>query len=96
MGAIAERIAGAQLTQVLSLARKAERGLRFANYDALWRWSVADIEAFWAAIWDCFEVISDITRVSSRRKPCVAGSKVRAPITPNRLRFEGNAKTWAK
>jgi acetoacetyl-CoA synthetase len=27
----------------------AERGLRFADYDALWRWSVDDLEGFWAA-----------------------------------------------
>lgn len=35
-----------------------ERGLDFADYDALWRWSVTEIEAFWAAIWDYFEVQS--------------------------------------
>ena len=25
-----------------------ERGLQFAGYDELWRWSVTDIESFWA------------------------------------------------
>ncbi len=29
-----------------------ERGLRFADYDSLWQWSVTDLEAFWQAIWD--------------------------------------------
>ena len=29
-----------------------ERGLRFDSYADLWRWSVADLEAFWASIWD--------------------------------------------
>jgi len=38
---------------------KRERGLDFADYDALWRWSVADVEAFWAALWDYFAVASD-------------------------------------
>ena len=33
-----------------------ERGLRFADYDALWRWSVEDLEGFWGAIWDCFAI----------------------------------------
>ncbi|WP_233356172.1 acetoacetate--CoA ligase [Henriciella aquimarina] len=33
-----------------------ERGLRFASYDELWRWSVTEIEAFWTAIWDHFDV----------------------------------------
>ena len=35
-----------------------ERGLTFASYDALWRWSVTDLEAFWQSIWDYFEVYS--------------------------------------
>ena len=34
----------------------AERGLRFPNYDALWRWSVTDLEGFWGAIWDWFAI----------------------------------------
>jgi acetoacetyl-CoA synthetase len=33
-----------------------ERGLDFADYDALWRWSVSEIEAFWGSLWDYFEV----------------------------------------
>ncbi|MEV0426656.1 acetoacetate--CoA ligase [Micromonospora sp. NPDC050495] len=34
------------------------RGLEFADYDALWRWSVTDLDAFWRSIWDYFEVIA--------------------------------------
>ena len=31
----------------------AERhGLRFADYDALWRWSVTELDTFWQSIWD--------------------------------------------
>lgn len=33
-----------------------ERGLDLRSYDALWRWSVDELEAFWAAIWAYFEV----------------------------------------
>jgi len=33
-----------------------ERGLTFDGYDALWRWSVTDLDAFWQTIWDVFEV----------------------------------------
>lgn len=29
------------------------------DYMSLWQWSVTDIEAFWASLWDYFEVISD-------------------------------------
>ena len=35
-----------------------ERGLAFGDYDELWRWSTDDLEAFWASIWDFFEVAS--------------------------------------
>jgi acetoacetyl-CoA synthetase len=38
---------------------EAERGLRFDDYDALWRWSVGDLDAFWRSIWDFFEVRAD-------------------------------------
>jgi acetoacetyl-CoA synthetase len=34
----------------------AERGLSFDGYADLWQWSVDDIEAFWASIWDYFDV----------------------------------------
>jgi acetoacetyl-CoA synthetase len=32
------------------------RGHDLSGYDALWRWSVDDLEGFWASIWDFFEV----------------------------------------
>jgi acetoacetyl-CoA synthetase len=33
-----------------------ERGLVFADYDALWRWSIDDLPAFWSSIWEFFAV----------------------------------------
>jgi acetoacetyl-CoA synthetase len=33
-----------------------ERGVDLAGYDELWRWSVSDLEGFWASVWDFFEV----------------------------------------
>jgi len=36
----------------------AERGVTVSDYDELWRWSVEELEAFWAAIWDYFGVRS--------------------------------------
>ena len=39
----------------------AERGL--ADYAALWRWSVDDLPAFWAAIWERFEAGGAFDRV---------------------------------
>ncbi len=38
---------------------QAERGLEFDDYQALQRWSVDDLEGFWAAIWDFFDVQAD-------------------------------------
>lgn len=33
-----------------------ERGLRFADYAALWRWSVADLDGFWGALFEYFRI----------------------------------------
>lgn len=35
-----------------------ERGLTFADYAGLWRWSVTDLTGFWTSVWDYFGVIS--------------------------------------
>ncbi|MBO3738091.1 acetoacetate--CoA ligase [Actinoplanes flavus] len=35
-----------------------ERGLSFADYAALWEWSVTDLTAFWGSIWEYFEVVA--------------------------------------
>ena len=37
---------------------QAERGLTFADYDALWLWSTTDLRAFWQSIWDFFDLQS--------------------------------------
>jgi acetoacetyl-CoA synthetase len=34
-----------------------------ADYDSLWRWSVAELDQFWAAIWERFEVGGTYERV---------------------------------
>ena len=47
----AERIAQANITEFGRLAA-AVAGTTFANYDALWRWSTEEREAFWRALWD--------------------------------------------
>jgi acetoacetyl-CoA synthetase len=33
-----------------------ERGMSFDGYDALWRWSVEELEDFWASVWHFFAV----------------------------------------
>lgn len=37
---------------------RAQHGLEFADYDALWRWSVTDLDAFWQSVWDYCEMAS--------------------------------------
>jgi len=34
------------------------RGLQFEDFDALWRWSTTDLDAFWQSIWDYFDLQS--------------------------------------
>lgn len=48
-----------------------ERGLRFDDYNDLWRWSVNDLEGFWSAVWDYFQIPgSGFTRaLASARMP---------------------------
>ncbi len=31
-------------------------GTRLDDYDALWRWSVDNLETFWAEVWDFFDI----------------------------------------
>ncbi|HWH44365.1 MAG TPA: AMP-binding protein, partial [Thermoleophilaceae bacterium] len=43
----AERVERATMTRFM-------RAQGHGDYDSLWRWSVEDVEGFWAAIWDFF------------------------------------------
>ncbi|WP_113699133.1 acetoacetate--CoA ligase [Nonomuraea lactucae] len=47
-----------------------ERGLHFDDYDALHRWSVDDLEGFWSAVWEFFQVRAHtpFERVLGRRE----------------------------
>ena len=53
----AARINKSRLTAFMRWLER-ERGLKFARYPDLWQWSVNDLEGFWQAIWDYFEVQS--------------------------------------
>ena len=52
------RIEGANVTLLM---RRIERayGVRLADYGALWRWSVANLEAFWREVWSFCGVIAE-------------------------------------
>jgi acetoacetyl-CoA synthetase len=50
-----ERVERANITRYLRWLRD-RRGLSFASYDELWRWSVDDLDGFWTSVWEFFEV----------------------------------------
>lgn len=52
--ASADRLAASGIGHYL--AWLAERGLRFDDHRSLWTWSTRDLDAFWASVWDYFEV----------------------------------------
>ncbi len=50
----------------------AEKGLTFESYEELWEWSVTDLDAFWASIWEYCGVEASkpyTTVLSERRMP---------------------------
>jgi acetoacetyl-CoA synthetase len=65
----AEAIERSNLTTYMRWLGEA-RGLHFDGYHDLWRWSVDDVEAFWASIWDFFGVQAErpYKRVLGRRE----------------------------
>jgi acetoacetyl-CoA synthetase len=64
-----QRIQRANLTSYMRWLGE-RRGLDLPDYDALWRWSVDELDAFWASIWDYFDVRASqpYERVLGRRK----------------------------
>ena len=51
----ADRIERARISAFRAwLAR--ERGRAFPDYESLWRWSVSDLEGFWSAVWQFFDI----------------------------------------
>ncbi len=64
-----QRVERANLTAYMRWLHQ-RYGLSFADYEALWRWSVSDLEAFWASIWGFFGVRASqpYERVLARRE----------------------------
>lgn len=50
-----ERVARAHITTFRAWLER-ERGLRFSDYEALWTWSVTDLEGFWSALWQFLDI----------------------------------------
>ena len=71
----AERKSQANITRYMAWLRDT-RGLHFASYDDLWRWSVEDLEAFWGSIWDYFDIKVHKPSRAGARRPEHAGREV--------------------
>jgi acetoacetyl-CoA synthetase len=73
----AERIAGARITAFTQwLARS--RGLHFdpaRDYEALWRWSTTDLEGFWSAVWQFFDVRASVPPAQLLCDPRMPGAR---------------------
>lgn len=75
-------------TQVARFMRAvaAQHGLSLSTYDDLWRWSVADLDGFWAAVWSFFDVQSD--------RPCERVLESRT--MPGAIWFRGSKVNYAE
>ncbi|PUE12584.1 acetoacetate--CoA ligase [Limnohabitans sp. T6-20] len=51
-----------------------QRGLSFAAYNDLWRWSVTDLEGFWQSIWDYFGLESPTPHKAALSKNAMPGA----------------------
>ena len=54
---------------------KANRGLSFDSYNALWQWSITDIDAFWQSMWDYFDLQSPTPHTQVLNKNVMPGGQ---------------------
>ena len=59
-----------------------EKGIEHTDYDSLWRWSTEQLDAFWASIWEFFDVRGD-SGVRHRARP---SGHARRGVVPRRRR----------
>lgn len=53
---------------------RAERGLDFTDYDALWQWSITDPDTFWRTIWDYYGLTSPTPFDAALAKSAMPGA----------------------
>ena len=69
-----EFIRDSNLTRYLGWLRE-NRSIDFADYEALPRWSVQDIDGFWDSIWDYFSVQSDAPYIRAHNSDEMPGTR---------------------
>ena len=94
----AERLARSHVNHYLQWL--AARDQHFADYQALWQWSVDHIEEFWASIWDYFDIQCSVPYqqvVSSHPMPGATWFEgARLNFAQQLFRFNTNAATAHK
>lgn len=68
------RIGEAELTRFMRWLKR-ERQLDLADYDALHAWSVRDLDAFWTAVWDFFQIRSATPRGAALGQRTMPGAE---------------------
>ena len=63
------------------------RDLKFKDYNAMWEWSISDLDGFWSAIWEYFDILHSQGYASVVENPHVATAKW---LTGARLNYAEN------
>ncbi|WP_416957765.1 acetoacetate--CoA ligase [Nocardioides sp. T5] len=67
-------VAGTAIAQ-FSHGAAARAGRELGTYRDLWTWSVEDLDGFWAAVWDFFDIQADGTRTSALAEDTMPGAQ---------------------
>ncbi|MDG4828679.1 acetoacetate--CoA ligase [Solwaraspora sp. WMMD1047] len=54
---------------------RVNRGLEFADYPALWEWSVTDLDGFWRSVWDYFGIVAHTEPTSTLADATMPGAR---------------------
>lgn len=72
-----------------------ERGLRFEDYEAVWRWSTREVGAFWETVWDYYGVRSETPYERPLAGSGIEGARwfegARLSFPEHALRLDGRA-----
>jgi acetoacetyl-CoA synthetase len=52
-----------------------ERGLSFDSYQDLWRWSTEQLDEFWLAVWEFFDIDADVVPTVALAEECMPGAR---------------------
>ena len=66
----------------------------FSDYDALWNWSVTELDAFWSSVWDFADIIGDRGAVAYQHDEAIRNvqffPEARLNYAENMLRYQGS------